>query len=270
MKNTKLKYFAIALMMVLQWSCAKDEIPQASEQISKTDLFTEGSVLSEYKNFKIDGVITNDSKKIEAMMKNAHVVFYNPEIKEVDFYSTEASYRKFNSEIEQDVKVTESVQATATTTYPDTFTDLGDFGDNVLGVTGLGTIIDQGYFRNFANNVHLTITNSNVTNFVRLRSMSDFNTLIPGVQISKLSGDVYQYSHAIVVMLDNIRSGFSIARIVNDTQGTRYIRFFRNTGTASTDQRVTIQVNANGRYLIPSNFLNPIGGIARSCSVSSN
>jgi hypothetical protein len=276
MKNIKLKHFAVALMMVLQWSCATTDIPQASEQISKNDLFGEGSMLNEYKNFKIDGVVTNDTKKVEAMMNNSHVVFYNPEMKEVDFYSSEASYRKFNSEIEQDEKVTEGVQATAATSYADTFTDLGSFGADVSGVSGLGNILDQGYFRNYALNIYFITDGPNALNFIRFKNLVDFTTEIPAVKVSRINsssysiGSVYNYDHSIATMLTNIRTNLITARIINDTQGTRYIRFFKNTGTSSTDQRVTIQVNANSRYLIPSNFLDPIGGTARSCSSSSN
>ncbi|MCU0467613.1 MAG: hypothetical protein MUF58_03355 [Arcicella sp.] len=270
MKNLKLKHLAFALTIVLQWSCATTDIPEARTEIPKTDLFGEGSVLNEYKNFKIDGIITNDSKKIEAMMNNAHVVFYNPEIKEVDFYSTEASYRKFNPEIEEDTKVNESVQATAATSYPDTFTDLGTFGTATAGVSGLGTILDQGYFRNYAKNVYFFTTNSTAVNFVRCVNQNNFDTEIPSVQLSKSSGGVIKNDHSMSIMLGNIKAGTTVARIINDTQGTRYIRFFKNTGAVSTDQRVTIQVNADSRYLIASNFLSSIGGTAKSFSVSSN
>lgn len=274
MKNIKLKYFAVALLMVLQWSCATTEIPEASKGITKTDLFSEGSMLNEYKNFKIDGVITNDTKKVEAMMNNAHAVFYNPEINEVDFYSTEASYRKFNPEIEQGEKETESVQATTATSFADTFTDLGSFGADAAGVPGLGNILDQGYNRNYSLKIYFITNGSNALNFIRFRDLNNFTTQIPAVKVSKINstsyniGSAYNYDHSIETMLTNIKTKLITARIVNDTESNSYIKFFKNTNASSSDQKVTIQVNAGKSYVIPYDFLSPIGGTAKSCSSS--
>jgi hypothetical protein len=265
MKNIKLKYFAFALMMLLQWSCAKTDIPEASETISKSDLFGEGSMLNDYKIFKIDGVATGDFKEIDKMMKGAHVVFYNPEIKEVDFYSSEASYRKFNPEIEQDVKVTESVQATAATTYADTFTDIGDYGTDVNGVSGLGTILDQGYFRNYARNIFFINTNTraNSKNFIRLQDSNNFNYLVAGVTISS-TGSVSRYDYSMTQVFSNITSGITKCIIKNDTDNNRNLYFYKNVNHVSTEPRVLIKLSKNSIVNVSSTFLSSIGGTCKS------
>jgi hypothetical protein len=271
MKNIKLKYFAVALVMVLQWSCATTEIPQASENISKTDLFSDGSMLNEYKNFKIDGVITNDTKKVEAMMKNSHVVFYNPEIKEVDFYSSEASYRRINPEIEQDVIVTESVEATATTSFPDTFDDLGTFGTDVSGVSGLGTILDQGYFRNFAKNIYflLSPTSYNVKQFLRLKNLTNFDGNLTMLQYytegaGALAGKfVVQNGTNFGKVLENISNGNQKCTVKNDSNGNKNLIFYKDLNYGGSS-KVVIKLAKDASTTLGSSFLSSIGGTAKS------
>lgn len=261
MKNVKLTHFAVALMMVLQWSCATTEIPQASEQISKTDLLGGGSMLEEYKTFKIDGVITSDTKKITAMMNNSQVTIDNPEEKEISFYTSEASYRRFNPEIEQ---VTESVQATAATTFPDTFTDLGNFSADYSGITGLGTILDQGYFRNYANNIYFinSPNSSSSKYFIRIPNLPNFNSTVVGITINGSTGSVSKFDFNTSATITSIKSGGTASCIVkNDTNGNRYLDFYELVNYGGRKYRLTIPKDS---YFGFAPTFSTIGGTCRS------
>ena len=269
MKNIKLKYFAVVLMMVLQWSCAKTDIPEASEQISKTDLSGEGSILKEYKTFKIDGVITSDTKKITAMMNNSQVVIDSPEEKEISFYTSEASYRRFNPEVKQDEKASESVQATAAVTgFSDTFNDIGNFGSNLNGVVGLGDILDQGYFRNYALNIYFvnTVKSNGTKNFIRINNLSSLSNAIAGVSVNGSTANVSKLNFYMSGVLDNIKSGTTLCGVKNDTNANRIISFYENAGYGGRVYQLRIPKDA---YYSFAPTFSTIGGTCRSINTQS-
>jgi hypothetical protein len=103
MKNIKLKYFAFALMMLLQWSCAKTDIPEAtkkeSEEIINSLVFND-----DIREYVLDGKTVTDHQQIADAAKKAWNVHYDYPNEKVVISTTPKvfdSYQNSNTEFKQ-------------------------------------------------------------------------------------------------------------------------------------------------------------------------
>jgi hypothetical protein len=101
MKNIKLKYFALSLMMILQWSCATNEplIDAKNTNNSQFDIDTKMS-------YAVDGKVTGDLELIKNAQKKAWNVHFDYSTNKVVISTTELEYNNYlNSDKEYNARL---------------------------------------------------------------------------------------------------------------------------------------------------------------------
>lgn len=261
MKMFKLKYLTVTILAVLISGCSTADIDELKNETIQGKY---SELLQAYNSFKLDGKkITNTKEVINLLSSSIEVTDYNPEGKEISFYTTETEFRKANDKNKETDVNDEVPYSTNSRVSP----DLGQFGADAMGIGDLGNFLDQQYFRDFSNNIFLTVhAGSSIQSgafwFYRLNNDSSYNDTTVSL---RLDNDIASYDSegaSFGLILSFVNNGLVKSTIKNDTGNNRKIYFYQNQNYSG--KFVTISLNKNKFVTLAKGLFDPIGGRALS------
>jgi len=239
------KYFLFVFIVLLLASCSTVEDVSDNEVVGLNKKYDE--IFETYKIFKLDGNVVTDLNKVRKILANPmKVSHYKPGDKEIDFYTTESLFRKFNPE-NLESKPTDNNTNSSNGRYS---ADLGQFNTNYKNVTNLGDIFDQQWYRDFATVSYMMFYRSKYTNTTKVgcgyyKFVDDSNLLDNSeyFYINNSGNGVVVYSEPTSNLYYNANMGNYQLYIKNDSTLYRRYSFYSDTKYTGTATYIDLRKN---------------------------
>lgn len=240
------KIFLLVLSVAFVISCTKDDSLESTDQNltedqNLTDIEQYADTFEQYNLFRVDGEIVTDKNQIADLLSNSQIAHYIPEAREVNFYTSDARYNDLTDLSLERETTSDNVSYADSISHG--FDEYGSSEDidlsnaqnrthSLLGVSGLGSLFSQTYFKDYSKKIHFVIKYSSDQSrvFVQFNNNTDLTT--NSIKSGKINGSTTNASTVYMnmsIVSGNVYTNFQELLIKNDSPNKRRVYLYENT-----------------------------------------